>query len=135
MAKHRCPEVMVPSLWVLQRLRFLRCRPLPTQMYGILAFSASPEQAINYVSVHDNLCLYDKVTLWQSANGRTGQSITNSLIAYAFGMILTPQGIPFIYEGDEFQRTKNDNSNSYTTEYDLVWSNLNSTSDAAPMRM
>ena len=95
------------------------------------AFSAAPEQAINYVSVHDNLCLYDKITLWQSTNGQTGQSVTNSLVAYAFGMILTPQGIPFIYEGDEFQRTKNDNSNSYTTEYDLLWSNLNSTSDAA----
>jgi pullulanase len=96
------------------------------------AFSASPEQAVNYVSVHDNLCLYDKITLWQSANNQTGQSITNNLIAYAFGMVLTPEGIPFFYEGDEFQRTKDDNSNSYTTEYDLVWSNLeNSTSDAA----
>jgi pullulanase len=94
-------------------------------------FSAAPEQAINYVSVHDNLCLYDKVTLWQSANSRTGQTTTNNLIAYAFGMLLTSQGIPFLYEGDEFQRTKNDDSNSYKTEYDLVWSNLeNSASDA-----
>jgi pullulanase len=96
------------------------------------AFSASPEQAVNYVSVHDNLCLYDKVTQWQSANNQTGQSTTNNLIAYAFGMVLTSQGIPFLHEGDEFQRTKDDNSNSYTTEYDLVWSNLeSSTSDAA----
>lgn len=95
------------------------------------SLSAAPEQAINYVSVHDNLCLYDKITLWQRTNGQTGQSVTNSLLAYAFGMILTPQGIPFIYEGDEFQRTKNDNSNSYTTEYDLLWSNLNSTGEAA----
>jgi pullulanase len=45
---------------------------------------------------------------------------------------LTSQGIPFFYEGDEFQRTKDDNSNSYKTEYDLAWSNLeNSASDAS----
>jgi pullulanase len=95
-------------------------------------FSAAPEQAINYVSVHDNLCLYDKVALWQSANGQNGQTITNNLIAYAFGMVLTSQGIPFLYEGDEFQRTKNGNSNSYKTEFDMVWSSLeNSASDAA----
>jgi len=82
--------------------------------------------------VHDNLCLYDKVTLWQSANSQTGQATTNNLIAYAFGILLTSQGIPFFYEGDEFQRTKDDNSNSYKTEYDLVWSNLeNSAGDAA----
>jgi pullulanase len=130
MAKHRRP-----GLW--SHLLGVAASPVPslpaTANSNVWdpAFSAAPEQAINYVSVHDNLCLYDKITLWQSTNGQTGQSVTNSLVAYAFGMILTPQGIPFIYEGDEFQRTKNDNSNSYTTEYDLLWSNLNSTSDAA----
>jgi pullulanase len=96
------------------------------------AFSAAPEQAINYASVHDNLCLYDKVTSWQSANNQTGQSITNDLIAYAFGLVLTPEGIPFFYEGDEFQHSKDNNSNSYNTEYDLVWTNLqNNIDDAA----
>jgi pullulanase len=96
------------------------------------AFSAAPEQSINYISVHDNLCLYDKVTEWQSANGQTGQSTTDSLIAYGFGIVLTSQGIPFMYEGDEFQHSKSDNDNSDTTEYDLVWSNLeNNSYDAA----
>ena len=95
------------------------------------AFAAAPEQSINYVSVHDNLNLYDKVTEWQSANSKTGQSLTNSLITYGFGMILTSQGIPFMYEGDEFQRTKGDNDNSYNMEYDLLWSNLQSNTDDA----
>jgi len=95
------------------------------------AFAAAPEQSINYVSVHDNLNLHDKVTEWQSANSRTGQSLTNSLIAYGFGMILTSQGIPFMYEGDEFQHTKGDNGNSYNMEYDLLWSNLQSNTDDA----
>jgi pullulanase len=81
--------------------------------------------------VHDNLNLHDKVTEWQSANSRTGQSLTNSLIAYGFGMILTSQGIPFMYEGDEFQHTKGDNGNSYNMEYDLLWSNLQSNTDDA----
>jgi len=96
------------------------------------AFSAAPEQSINYISVHDNLCLYDKITAWQSSNGQTGQSTTDNLIAYGSGIVLTSQGIPFMYEGDEFQHSKNGNDNSDTTEYDLVWSNLeNNTYDAA----
>jgi len=95
------------------------------------AFAAAPEQSINYVSVHDNLNLHDKVNAWQSANSKTGQSLTDSLIAYGFGMILTSQGIPFMYEGDEFQHTKSDNSNSYNMEYDLLWSNLQSNTDDA----
>jgi pullulanase len=78
-----------------------------------------------FVSMTRSLC-------GKAQTNQTGQFITNNLIAYAFGLILTSQGIPFIYEGDEFQRTKNDNSNSYTTEYDLLWSNLeNSPGDAA----
>jgi pullulanase len=95
------------------------------------AFSSAPEQAINYVSVHDNLCLYDKVTAWQSANGQTGQATTDSLIDYALGILMTSQGIPFMYQGDEFQYTKNGNSNSYTQEYDLVWAGLKNNSDDA----
>ena len=95
------------------------------------AFAAAPEQSINYASVHDNLCLYDKVTLWQSGNNDPGQAVTDSLIAYAFGMILSPEGVPFFYEGDEFQHTKDDNSNSYNAEYDLIWSNLVSDADDA----
>ena len=96
------------------------------------AFSSAPEQAINYISSHDNLCLYDKVTLWEAANNATSQTLTNSLIGYGFGTILTAQGIPFMYEGDEFQRTKDFNSNSYNVEYDLIWSNLQAnTNDAA----
>jgi pullulanase len=95
------------------------------------AFAAAPEQSINYVSVHDNLNLHDKVTAWQSSNGKIGQSLTDSLIAYGFGMILTSQGIPFMYEGDEFQHTKDDNGNSYNMEYDLLWSSLQSNTDVA----
>ncbi len=96
------------------------------------AFSSAPEQSINYISVHDNLCLYDKVNLWQAANNDNGQAITDSLMNYGFGTILTSQGIPFMYEGDEFQHTKDFNDNSYNTEYDLIWSDLqNNTDDAA----
>jgi pullulanase len=95
-------------------------------------FSSAPEQAINYISVHDNLNLYDKVTLWEAANNASSQTLTNSLISYGFSTILTAQGLSFMYEGDEFQHSKDFNSNSYNTEYDLVWSNLQSnTNDAA----
>jgi pullulanase len=78
------------------------------------SYTAAPEQAINYVSVHDNLCLADKVGLWADANGHGGDTALQAqLIQYAASIVLTSQGIPFLYGGDEFQRTKQYNSNSY----------------------
>jgi pullulanase len=78
------------------------------------SYTAAPEQAINYVSVHDNLCLADKVGLWASANGHSGDTALQAqLNQYAASIVLTSQGIPFLYGGDEFQRTKQFNSNSY----------------------
>ncbi len=92
------------------------------------AFAAAPEQAINYVSVHDNLCLADKIGMWESANGFSGNSsLQTQLIQYATGMVLTSQGISFLYGGDEFQRTKQDNSNSYNASdsvNDFNWTYL-----------
>ncbi len=77
-------------------------------------FSAAPEQSINYVDVHDNLCLADKVSAWAANNGKSANTVLQTqLQQYALGMILTSQGIPFLYGGSEFQRTKDGNDNSY----------------------
>lgn len=64
-------------------------------------FAADPEQAINYVSAHDNLCLWDKII----KAGKTGD-YAKAIDKFATGILLTSQGIPFIHAGDEMLRTK-----------------------------
>ena len=61
----------------------------------------NPDRTINYVACHDNYCLFDQVNL-SSDNTETSRKITQ-----AEAMITLAEGIPFIYEGDEFLRTKN----------------------------
>ena len=71
---------------------------------------ASPNETINYDSVHDDLCLWDK--LQASAPGAP-EARRIRMDKLAAGLLLTAQGVPFIQAGDEFLRTKNGNANSY----------------------
>lgn len=68
------------------------------------AFAEDPEQTMNYVSIHDNLNLYDKITYSGASGGATGTA--GRIDRFATGMVLTSQGIPVIAEGDEFLRSK-----------------------------
>lgn len=80
-------------------------------------FAARPEQSINYISVHDNLCLRDRILAWAAQNGRTGDiGYLARIQEFGTGILLTSQGIPFLSEGDEFLRTKSGNANSFNVE-------------------
>lgn len=80
-------------------------------------FAARPEESVNYISVHDNLCLRDRILAWAAQNGRSGDSgFLSRVQEFGTGIILTSQGIPFLSEGDEFLRTKGGNTNSYNVE-------------------
>jgi pullulanase/glycogen debranching enzyme len=37
-------------------------------------FGAYPGQSINYISVHDNLCLRDRILAWARQDSRTGDA-------------------------------------------------------------
>ncbi|MGF1430930.1 alpha-amylase family glycosyl hydrolase [Kitasatospora sp. LaBMicrA B282] len=76
------------------------------------AFADRPEQTMNYVSIHDNLNLYDKITYSGGSGGATGTA--GRIDRFAVGTILASQGIPVIAEGDEFLRSKVVNGD-YTT--------------------
>ena len=71
-------------------------------------FAADPEQAVQYISAHDNYNWTDKIAVKKI----TGD-YANRLQAYGNGVILVSQGIPFIHAGEEFGRSKNLNKNSY----------------------
>ena len=70
----------------------------------------SPNETINYDSVHDDLCLWDKLVL---STPDTTETLRTSMDKLAAGILLTAQGVPFIHAGDEFLRSKNFDSNSY----------------------
>jgi pullulanase len=82
---------------------------------GIKVFS--PNETINYDSVHDDLCLWDKLQL--SATN-VPENLRINMDKLAAGIVLTAQGVPFIHAGDEFLRSKNLVSNSYNDNDPLV---------------
>lgn len=66
-------------------------------------WAASPAQCINYVSAHDNLTLWDKLTISHACGSKKQRIRMNNLAAAIY---LTAQGIPFFLAGEEFLRSK-----------------------------
>ena len=61
-----------------------------------------PEQAVSYVTAHDNLALRDKIEM----AGITDADEKKKLQTYANAIVLVSQGMSFIHGGEEFGRTK-----------------------------
>lgn len=74
----------------------------------------SPAQIINYVSVHDNLTLWDKLA---ATAGVTDYDVPDARLVkqnkLAAGIVLTCMGTPLFQAGEEFGRTKRGDENSY----------------------
>jgi pullulanase len=88
-------------------IRFSNTPYQPLDLFDRM-FGARPEQSVNFISVHDNLCLRDRILQWAKDHGRSGDAgFLKRLQEFGTGIILTSQGIPFISEGDEFLRDKN----------------------------
>ena len=72
-------------------------------------FTVTPDQSINYMFAHDNLCYWDKIKLSFSANSMSilsNSDYAKRIVKFGHGILLVSQGIPFIHAGDEFLRTK-----------------------------
>ncbi|RKD31219.1 type I pullulanase [Thermohalobacter berrensis] len=78
----------------------------------IVSFTENPVETINYVSSHDNLCLFDKIEKSNPDNTPKEREKMNRL---SLALIITSQGIPFIQGGTEFLRTKFGDHNSYNS--------------------
>ncbi len=74
------------------------------------AYASSPAQIVNYVSCHDDLTLTDKL-----AKSMPGSSVDDRVRAakLAQTIVLTSQGTPFIFAGEEVFRDKKGVHNSY----------------------
>lgn len=75
-------------------------------------YTKSPAQVVNYVSCHDDLMLTDKLRKSMTAPGETDADRMRAA-RLAQTIVLTSQGIPFIWAGEEMWRDKKGVHNSY----------------------
>jgi pullulanase len=73
-------------------------------LYSKAAVVNNPTQTINYVSTHTDLCLADKLLQSKPSYAKDEDLIRYNKLAQT--IICTSQGIPYLYAGDEFYRSK-----------------------------
>ena len=74
-------------------------------------WAAEPTQHISYVSCHDDHCLRDRLV--NTLGNDTSEETVLKLDKLAQTAVLTSQGVPFIFCGEELFRTKQGVGNSY----------------------
>ena len=83
---------------------------------GHIGFASNPRETINYLNSHDNLIITDKM---KKVFPVIDKNEMERLNRFAFSILLTSQGIPFIHAGNEFLRSKNMAHNSYNLDIDI----------------
>ena len=78
--------------------------------YSTASWAAQPSQMISYVSCHDDMCLVDR--LMTSIPGIRPDELSR-LDKLAQTAVLTSQGIPFLFAGEEVMRDKKGVHNSF----------------------
>ena len=82
-----------------------------------------PYQMISYVSCHDDMCLADRL---KATLPKASVQELRALQKLAETAVLTSQGVPFIFAGDEVLRDKQGVHNSYNSPDEINaidWSN------------
>ena len=74
------------------------------------AWAKSPLQVLSYVSCHDDLCLVDRL---RAVSPQMSDDEVTRLALLAHTAVLTAQGSPFIFAGEELLRQKRGVRNSY----------------------
>ena len=74
-------------------------------------YTASPIEAVNYCSVHDNQDLFDAVQLKSSFSDSIATRARRAVLAMS--LVQLGQGIPFFQGGDDMLRSKDMDQNSY----------------------
>lgn len=73
-------------------------------------WAPSPAHAINYLTCHDNLVLFDKLKV---SRPDASEAAILEMMKLAYLLLFTAQGVPFLHGGEEFARTKHGHHNSY----------------------
>ncbi|TJX13212.1 type I pullulanase [Tissierella creatinini] len=83
---------------------------------GHIGFASHPRETINYLNSHDNLIFADKLKAVFPSIDSEGLARLNN---FAFSILLTSQGIPFMHAGNEFLRSKKMIHNTYNSDLDV----------------
>ncbi len=84
--------------------------------YSSIPWAKEPYQMISYVSCHDDLCIVDRLRRTLSCNSSTTPTDEDEvvrLLLLAETAVLTSQGVPFIWCGDEIARDRKGVRNAY----------------------
>ncbi|OQC11181.1 MAG: Pullulanase precursor [Tenericutes bacterium ADurb.Bin087] len=86
--------------------------------------SSDPIQTVNYVSVHDNLTIYDKLYISGTKDALFGVEQIKKQAVQAEALSLLSQGIGFVHAGSEILRSKplgngRFDHNSYKSDYTI----------------
>ncbi len=80
-----------------------------------------PRQCVNYVSCHDNLTLYDKLTasVYNDDKYTTRREDLVAMNKLSAAIVLMSRGVPFMLAGEELGRTKQGDENSYISSIEI----------------
>ncbi|MDP4271033.1 MAG: type I pullulanase [Bacteroidota bacterium] len=95
--------------------------------YSKAPYAIHPDEVINYVSCHDDMCLNDKLRESSPFNTKADQIKRQNKLAQT--IVFTSQGVPFILSGEELFRTKKGIHNSFQSpdsinEIDWHWKSI-----------
>ena len=76
-------------------------------------YAATPIEAVNYCSVHDDIDLFDSIQLKSSISDSASTRARRQQLAMS--LVLLGQGVPFIQGGDDLLRSKDMESDSYNS--------------------
>lgn len=82
---------------------------LKSAISGSPDFTSAPTESMNYVSIHDDMTLFDKI----AKTLPNDNTLDRQALKLAGAMVLLSQGVPILEGGAELGRTKQGQSNSY----------------------
>ncbi len=88
---------------------------------GRAGYTASPLEAVNFCSVHDNQTLFDAIQLKSATSGGESSASNNPAdvrarrLVVAMSLVALGQGIPFFMAGDDLLRSKDMDANSFNS--------------------
>ena len=99
-----------------------------------LGWANVPTQCVTYASCHDNLCLYDKLvdSVYGNSEYRVRHEDLVAMNKLSAAIVMTSQGIPFFFSGEEFARSKDGDENSFSSSREenmIDWKNVDIYSD------
>jgi len=95
--------------------------------YSNAPYANNPDEVINYVSCHDDMCLNDKLKASSDKGVSPENLIHRNKLAQT--IVFTSQGVPFMLSGEEIYRNKKGVHNSFESpdsinQIDWNWKNI-----------